>query len=160
MWGAVGGLVAIAGLIVGWLAWVNPNPGQQPSSMEDRQPYIHTVDALCRQAMEANVGLPQTGLTNEEYAEASAHVADTYAQLLVEWAAVPLPHENDATLIRPMLDSLEAMVDSSREVSEWVSINEIDKAADEYERIREYADALRSTARAYGFEICHDLGPR
>lgn len=159
MWGVIGGVVAIAALIVSWFAWINPNPGQQPSSLEERQSYIQSVDALCQQALEATATVAGVDATSAQYIDATTFVADTYEQLWSDWAAMPLPNENDGALIRPMLDSLETMINSTRELGEWVSLGAAAEADEEFDRIREHSDDLRRAARAYGFQVCHSLGP-
>lgn len=153
----IGGVVAVVGVLVGLLAWLNPDPGSQLSTAEERRPYIAQVDAMCVDVGKVNRQMTEPKNT-EQYAQVTETLAAAYQKLLGEWSALSLPRETDTAELRPTLDALEAMVFSMREVAEWMRLGDVQQAGDEFERLREHATEFRRLSRGYGFAQCPQIG--
>lgn len=154
---AVGGVVAVAGLLVGLLAWLNPDPGSQLSTPEERRQYIAQVDALCVQTDNLGRQIPEPEDT-EQYAQAVEKEAAAFQTLLSKWSALSFPRDTDKAELLPTLDALEAMVFSMNDIAESMRLGLLEQANQEYNRMMEHRLEFRRLARKYGFNQCPNLG--
>lgn len=168
----LGAIVAVVGLIVGWLAWVSPDPSRQLSSPAERRPYIEQVDAYCSEVVDWNdeqlLIVEELSTLGDQRAIAEwfgpylAELAVRIDDLREEWQATPPPREADMQLLRPMLDELESIAFESRRGAVLADsvLRGIDSAeaitaleSDIYESMEKY----RPLAREYGFDSCTRL---
>jgi hypothetical protein len=157
-WGViVGTLTGVVGVVLGLFAWLNPDPGNQPSSDQQRAAYLAEVDSMCAGAFLELAGQNAGTTDPEEYARSAEVAADTFGGVLERWAALDLPKESDDRLVRPILDSLEQMVASMRGVANWVRRDDPKEAGDEFQRLREHTTAYRKAARDYGLRTCLNI---
>ncbi|MUN06914.1 hypothetical protein [Agromyces luteolus] len=168
-WTVAGVLVGLAALVIGWFAWLNPDPVGQPSTREDRLSYIEQVDASCAEYLEffATLALDGEVSSSEDLVRiiddmrSSAQALD---HLWRTWQSIAPPRDADYSILRPTLDALESMRMSTDSVTDYLqrglSGGAIDQAvlASELEQMTQHATDFRRLAREYGFAICPQLG--
>ncbi|RDV10478.1 hypothetical protein DXK94_08065 [Arthrobacter sp. RT-1] len=156
----LGTLLTIAALVLSYFAWVNPDPANQPSSMNERKTYLNKIESICSEAGATLDKVSMQDTTPVQYSERMEAVASTYATVLESWAALTPPTQADHKLILPTMDSLESMILSMREVANWMRLGHLQFASDEYERLREHGQEFRRTGREYGLDNCLRLAPQ
>jgi hypothetical protein len=148
-WLALAGVVvSLVALVVGYLAWIHPDPANEVSSMNERASYLRQVDQMC-----SATGERLQGVSGTDYRTASQMLNE----LLQSWASLPLPRQADSSLVRPILDALEAMSLSLGEVQSWVEQGMADRAEDEFQRTIEHVASYRQSSRAYGLVVCPNV---
>lgn len=166
---AVLGLGAtVAGVVLAWVTWVNPNPSEQLSSTEERLPYIAQVDGLCSAFLTefgelASASDPASVHDPVAARESMETVTGLYADLLSEWRQLTPPRETDMSLIRPAQDGLESMIMAFEEGIRHLdrTLNGADAAEDLRRALDDsntHAQEFRRLTREYGFEVCPQLG--
>lgn len=153
----IGTLLTVAALVISFFAWVYPDPANKVSSFEERQPYIAQVESLCDKAAEASHAMTERGLNAEQTISRLRAVHLDFTNLLLDWSRLAPPREADVDLIRPMLDSLEAMILSIRRSEELMHDGNATPVFEEFERLREHSREFRQLTRAYGMVRCSDL---
>ena len=156
-WAIIGGLAGVGALVVGWFAWMNPDPVNRPSSPEERAAYVSSVDQLCLDATATLTSIPADADDLSTYAQTIDTHAQVLDEMLISWAEFELPVRADETLVRPALDSLESMVRSLAEVASWARSGEREMAGEEWERLSAHSEQFRRHARAYGISECGGL---
>lgn len=86
-----GTLLVIASLVVSYFAWVYPDPANQVSTVEERQPYIAQVESLCDKAAEASQAMTARELDVEQTTTRLRAVHSEFATLLLDWSHLDLP---------------------------------------------------------------------
>jgi hypothetical protein len=157
MWAVIGGIATLVSLLLAFLAWQYPRPaGLQPTSKEERAPYINQVDAICRQIQPGLVALGPPPTDPGAGIVWFAEQARLHRELLILWSQAPYP-EQDEALIRQILDPLEQLITRVTYASQALSGGDLQLANDHIGRANDLQDEFQKNARAYGFRSCQDL---